>query len=166
MNDKNPPDLRILLADTNHSGIAALSLLFNRQEGVRVVSATADTGTTKDYIFNNGADLLILDWDLPATIPGKRNGSNPDFPLTVPNLINAIRSKNDQICIIVLTLNPEIEPLALNTGANCVIGKREAPQIMLATLIEQVQKQQAALSRSFLSLGEERVQKTPISPLP
>ena len=133
--------LGVFLASANKAQYEALSLVFEQQQGVRIVGGAIDTHGVIENILDCQADILLLDWELPVQselFPG--NGkSAPE--LAVPDLITTLRSVEGGLHIIVLTLKPELEPEALAAGADAVVAKTGSPEKMLASLIDEISSQ-------------------------
>lgn len=136
--------LGVFLASANKAEYAALSLVFEQQQGVRIVGGAMDTHGVREHVLDSGADILLLDWELPVQSElSPRNGkSAPE--LAVPDLISVLHSSEGRLHIIVLTLKPKIEPAALAAGADAVVAKTGPPEKMLAALIDEISNQQTA----------------------
>lgn len=130
--------LGVFLASANKAEDAALRLVFEQQQGVRIAGNAIDTHGVLDHIVDSGADFLLLDWELPVQSAHSplRNESAPE--LAAPDLIATLRTGEGSLHIVVLTLKPEIEPVALRAGADAVVIKTGPPERMLAALIAQI----------------------------
>jgi DNA-binding NarL/FixJ family response regulator len=139
------PPLGVFLASADMAQNAALRLVFEQQQGVRIVGCAVNTQGVLDAIQESGADFLLLDWELPvqsALLP--LNGEGPP-ELAVPELVARLRKGARALRIVVLTIKPEIEPAAIDAGANVVMAKTGPPERMLAILRAQIKNNRAEL---------------------
>jgi len=132
--------LGVFLASADLAQNSALCLVFEQQQGVRIVGGAKDTHDALHGVLDSGADFLLLDWELPVRSElSTRNGEGTP-ELAVPDLITRLRSSGEHLHIVVLTLKPEFELVAMRAGADAVMVKTSAPERMLAALITQIRE--------------------------
>lgn len=130
--------LGVLLASADVAQQEALRLVIEQQEDVYVVGEANNTHDVWALALGNGADLLLLDWELPVRSELSTNGDESETELAVRDLITLLHSNMGDLRIIVLTLRPEIESLAISAGADAVMRKTDSPEKMLSALVKQM----------------------------
>ena len=112
--------MRILLAESHPRVRFALRALLGEQPGLQIVGEAAHG---QDLLVQTEAacpDLVLLSWGLP--------GPKGD------DLLPALRSVCDDLCVIVLSGRPEARQAILDAGANAFISKVEPPERLLAAI--------------------------------
>lgn len=103
---------RVLLVEDHSSFRRALAFVLEREPDLRVVAQAGSLAEARSRV-NGGSkfDVAVLDLGLP-------DGSGMD-------LIDELREANPEASIVVLSvdLNPKNQTLALERGANAVLGK-------------------------------------------
>ncbi len=137
MSDVKMRPLGVFVATADKAEYAALRLVFEQQDGVSVVGAAKNTHDVLEKIGDSGADLLLLDWELPGQSEITPNGSKKSSGLAVPDLIASLRLEMDCLHVVALSIEPETEQVALAAGADVFVCKAGPPEKMLANLIIQ-----------------------------
>lgn len=137
MSDVKMRPLGVFVATANKAENAALRLVFEQQDGVSVVGDAKNTHDVLEKIGDSGADLLLLDWELPGQSEIINNGSKNPPELAVPDLIASLRLEMDRLHIVALSIEPDNEQVALAAGADVFVCKAGPPEKMLADLIIQ-----------------------------
>ena len=126
------------MASADKAQKAALRLVIEQQSGLYVVGTAKNTHSVTDQVLDNGADLLLLDCELPVRNERPPYGKNSSTELAVRDLINHLRSTLGELRIIILTLKSNIETEALAAGANAVVRKTDPPERILAELVRHI----------------------------
>ncbi len=110
----------IVLADGHTSIRSALKLLLESRLPVRVVAEAADMESLKQVISVSRAMLLLVDWELPGF--SQEQG------------LKKLRELYPALTIVVLSVRPEVEALALAFGAQAFVAKSKPPEMLLNTV--------------------------------
>lgn len=113
------PKMRVLIADDQPSVRSALKLVLE-QQGIEVAGDVSDSGELLAWFKTNQADLLLLDWELPAQ-PGKK-------------IIPILRALYPRLTVIVLNSRPQTRTEALSAGADGFVSKGDPPEYLLSLL--------------------------------
>lgn len=137
--------LGVFLASADKAELAALRLLFKQLEDVCVVGAANDTHGVLSLILNSGADFLLLDWELPIQSDLSSQNGEGEPELAVPDLIAILNLAIENLHTIVLSIDLQIETVALAAGADDFVCKSSPPERMLAALVREIRNQQMNL---------------------
>lgn len=106
---------RVLLVEDHSSFRRALAFVLEREPDLRVVAQAGSLAEARSKV-NGGSefDVAVLDLGLP-------DGSGMD-------LIGELRDANPEVSIVVLSvdLNPKNQTMALERGADAVLGKESS----------------------------------------
>ena len=95
-------------------------MLLEERSEFEVVGEAADAEDLLAQIEAACPDLVLLSWGLPG--------------LAGTELLPALRSVKDDLCVIVLSGRPEARQAILDAGANAFISKVESPERLLAAI--------------------------------
>jgi len=136
--------MRILLADDQLNVRFALCALLEQQSGLEVVGEATDVEDLLVQVKTTCPDLVLLSHELPG--------------LAAVDLLPALRKVCPDLCVIVLSGQPEARQAALAVGAYAFVSKADPPERLLAA-IWSVQRTDAALPMeeqvSFCKTGRE-----------
>ncbi|HSL45770.1 MAG TPA: response regulator transcription factor [Anaerolineales bacterium] len=108
---------RILLADNNPDLRSALRLLLKTRFGLEFIFDASDMEGILAQLEDAHPDCVILDWELPGCPQGER------IPL--------LRSRLPGLKVIALSLRPESETSARESGVEAFVCKTEPPSVIL-----------------------------------
>ena len=111
--------MRVLIADDQPSVRSALKLVLE-QQGIDVAGDVSDSRELLAWFKTNQAELLLLDWELPAQ-PVKK---------TIPIL----RALSPSLTVIVLNSRQQTRTEALSAGADGFVSKCDPPEYLLSLL--------------------------------
>lgn len=110
--------MRVLLADDDPHVRSALRLLLENEPGVSIVDECATGSSLVEHVVCSGADVVLLDWDLPGRPAGD---------------LERLRRVCPQCYVIALSGRPEHRLEALRDGVD-FISKGDAPEGLLGLL--------------------------------
>ena len=108
---------RVVVVDRLASVRSALFLILGRQPDITIAGDRGNIAGLADYLADNQATMLLLDWEL--------TGNEPE------TLIQSIRTCCPGLHIIALSTRPEHQTEALHAGANAFICKGDEPTNVL-----------------------------------
>ncbi len=120
--------MRILVADDRAEVRSALRLLLEHELALPVLGEVAHGDGLLETLQAMGADLLLLDWELPGPPAG--------------DLVRALRARMPQLSIVALGGRAEVRGAALATGVTAFVSKGEPPALLLA-LLHQIGERQS-----------------------
>jgi DNA-binding NarL/FixJ family response regulator len=112
--------MRLFIADANPEFRLALQMFLHQEPGMDVVGLAAHSSGLSAQVDASRPDVLLMDWRLP------------DSPIT--ELIEDIQALKLPIRIVVLSVRPEDEITALESGADAYIGKINPPDDLIDCL--------------------------------
>jgi len=112
--------LRILIAGSRSLNRSALRLLLQEANGFEVVGEAADSEELLSQVQSRHPHVVLLEWELPGQ-PGME-------------LLPALRGRNGQPVVIVLSGRPELQQSVRDAGAHAFFNLGEPPRRLLATL--------------------------------
>ncbi len=112
--------MRVYIADDDPEVRQALRLLLEQQLGYEVVGEAAHSYGLTSLVESAGADLVILDWELPGRVD--------------TFLLASLRRLSPKPRIIAISCRPDLKASALAAGADGFAGKGDAPDDLVALL--------------------------------
>jgi DNA-binding NarL/FixJ family response regulator len=112
--------MRILLADDQPEVRSAIRLLLEQQPESNEIEEVTNARELAHHIENCRPDLLLLDWDLPGSLPEK--------------LLSGIQASCPNLITIVLDSSPQIRQVALKAGAKEFVSKNDPPERLLTAI--------------------------------
>ncbi len=112
--------MRVLIADGKAEVRFALRALLETQPGVTVAGEAADAESLLTQACLAGADLILLDWDLPA----------PEGAA----VLAALRAAAPAVQVLILSGRQEAREPALAAGADGFVSKAEPPGQLLGAI--------------------------------
>ncbi|KAA3660067.1 MAG: DNA-binding response regulator [Chloroflexi bacterium] len=112
--------MRIVVADDETAVRSALKLLLEQDNRFQVVGEVCDAASLMMVIELAGADVLLLDWELPG--------------LTTDLVADLVEGKRPFPPIVAMSSRPEARKAAHNMGINHFISKSDPPNRVRETL--------------------------------
>jgi DNA-binding NarL/FixJ family response regulator len=112
--------MRVLLAGGQAKVRWALHFFLKEQPGLIPVGETSEVETLLNQVTTTGADVVLLDWELPGYAPAE--------------LLAKLHQMNQRLWVVILSDHPDVRPAALAAGADAFICKNDPPQVLLAAL--------------------------------
>jgi DNA-binding NarL/FixJ family response regulator len=137
--------LGVFLASADKAEQAALRLFCEQQGAVYFTGAADDVRGVCCHIEESGADLLIMDWELPR---GGGNHSGAESCANAEDVIEYLKERLVDLRIILLTRGRRHEGAALAAGANFVICKDQPAEQVIELLKEAIEVCRGELSNS------------------
>lgn len=114
--------MRVVVADAQADVRYALRVLLQlaRELDAEVVGESAEADTLARQVMTLRPDLLLLDWNTPGL-----DSANP---------LTQLRALDPQLKIIILSVRPESQPLALKAGADAFVCKGDPVDRLVAAI--------------------------------
>ncbi len=114
--------MRVLVADSQSDVRYALRVLLQlvRELNAEVVAEVTDAFSLYRALETANADLLLLDWSLPALPPEDR--------------LSEVRQHQPDLRIIVLGGRPEFKQAALDAGADAFVSKIDSVDPLITAI--------------------------------
>ncbi len=112
--------MRVIVADDQPDVRSALRLLLEEKPGVSVVGEASTAADLLTQVKSVSPDLVLLDWELPGTIPA--------------DLVSLIHAASSTPSIIVLSSRPQMRRVALSAGAQEFVCKSDPPEYLMLAL--------------------------------
>jgi DNA-binding NarL/FixJ family response regulator len=109
--------MRLFIADADPVLRVSLQIRLHEEPGMNVTGMAVQTNGLLAQLEASRPDVLLLDWQLPGA--------------SVEELLDQIKALEPPPKIIVLSVRPEVEKLALAAGADGFISMNEPPDELL-----------------------------------
>ena len=112
--------MRLFIADADPVLRVSLQIRLHEEPGMNVTGMAVQTNGLLAQLEASRPDVLLLDWQLPGA--------------SVEELLDQINALEPPPKIIVLSVRPEVEKLALAAGADGFICMNEPPDELLGVV--------------------------------
>jgi DNA-binding NarL/FixJ family response regulator len=112
--------MRVLIADNQPKVRLGLRTVLEQEQGMSIVGEASEAKLLLAQVEATCPDLVLLSWELPG--------------LAVADPLSTLRRVCPDLCVIVLSGQPEAESAALAAGADAFVNKTDPPEQLLAVI--------------------------------